>query len=219
MADGPIRVIVVDDHPVFAESLAAALSAAGVDVIAVADNGTRGVALAKADPPQVILMDYRLPDLAGAALLAALREAAPDAAILVLTASNDERTVIEAMEGGCTGYLTKDQRLEEVVRAIESAAAGEAVFPPAVLGRVLQRMRKDANPGRSETLTARELEVLQLMAEGLANQLIAKTLFLSLNTVRNHVRNVLAKLNAHSKLEAVAVATRSGLIEPPARDQ
>ena len=79
-------------------------------------------------------------------------------------------------------------------------------------------MRKDANPGRNETLTARELEVLQLMSEGLANQLIATKLFLSLNTVRNHVRNVLAKLNAHSKLEAVAIATRAGLIEPPARD-
>ena len=81
------------------------------------------------------------------------------------------------------------------------------MFPPAVLGRVLQRMRKDAQPGRNESLTARELEVLQLMSEGLANQLIAERLFLSLNTVRNHVRNVLAKLNAHSKLEAVAMAT------------
>jgi DNA-binding NarL/FixJ family response regulator len=215
MSGGNLRVLIVDDHAVFGQSLGAALAAYGFTVVAVESEGRRAVSRCVADPPDVVVMDYRLPDLGGADLLSALHAAAPAVAVVVLTASVDERTLQEAMDAGCSAFLTKDQSLEEVARSIRAAAGGEAVLPAALLGKMLERIRRGQNPGRSENLTAREIEVLELMAGGAANQAIANDLFLSLNTVRNHVRNVLSKLGAHSKLEAVAIATRRGIISPP----
>ncbi|MDH4145492.1 MAG: response regulator transcription factor [Acidimicrobiia bacterium] len=210
---GP-RVLVIDDHTVFAEALAAALIARDFVVTDIARTGAAALTAVTQSSPDVVLVDQRLPDVTGTELLRALRGAAPDAALVMLTAQRDERTVIAAVEAGCRGYVTKDQSLDELVDAVRRAAMGEVVLSPALLARVLPLLRSDP-PTRGELLTPRELEILELMSEGLSNRAIAGRLFLSVNTVRNHVRNMLAKLDAHSKLEAVAIATRRGLIAPP----
>jgi len=207
-------VLVIDDHTVFAEALAAALIARDFVVTDIARTGAAALTAVTQSSPDVVLVDQRLPDVTGTELLRALRGAAPDAALVMLTAQRDERTVIAAVEAGCRGYVTKDQSLDELVDAVRRAAMGEVVLSPALLARVLPLLRSDP-PTRGELLTPRELEILELMSEGLSNRAIAGRLFLSVNTVRNHVRNMLAKLDAHSKLEAVAIATRRGLIAPP----
>lgn len=210
----PVRVALIDDHAVFVQSLAAALATQpDLEVCGTATTARDGLALVDRCDPHVVLVDYRLPDSSGTELVAALRRRLPEAAVVVLTAVADERLVMDAIEAGCTGLLTKDQHLPEVLAAIRAAARGEAVLPPGLLNRMLPRLRRGER-GRAEALTDREREVLALMAEGLSNQAMADRLHLSLNTVRNHTRNVLGKLDAHSKLEAVSIATRRGLIAP-----
>ncbi len=209
-----VRVVLIDDHAVFVQSLAGALETQpDLEVCGTATTAKAGLELADRWEPHVVLVDYRLPDSSGTELVAALRHRLPESAIVVLTAVADERLVMDAVEAGCTGLLTKDQHLPEVLDAVRAAARGEAVLPPGLLNRMLPRLRRGER-GRAEALTDREREVLALMAEGLSNQAIADRLHLSLNTVRNHTRNVLGKLDAHSKLEAVSVAIRRGLIAP-----
>lgn len=207
-------MLLIDDHAVFVQSLAGALATqADLSVCGTATTAAGGVALADEHEPDIVIVDYRLPDSSDSQLVAGLRRRLPDAGIVVLTAMADERLVMDAIEAGCSGVLTKDQHLSEVLGALRAVRRGEAVRPAWAVGRVLPRLRHDR--GRSETLTERERQVLELMGDGLTNQAIAERLHLSINTVRNHTRNVLGKLGAHSKLEAVSVAIRHGLIAPP----
>jgi DNA-binding NarL/FixJ family response regulator len=136
----------------------------------------------------------------------------PDAQVVMVTSMEGEDIVVAAVEHGCAGYLLKSSPLPEVLEAVRAVARGESTISPAVLRRVLPRLRRDYQRVGA-TLTGREREVLALLADGLANAAIARQLGLSVNTVRNHVQNVLMKLNAHSKLEAVAVASREGLLD------
>ncbi|MFN0090878.1 MAG: response regulator [Acidimicrobiales bacterium] len=208
-----LRVMLVDDHVVFAETMAEALTAMGCTVVGLAHTAAEALELARRSPPDVALVDYRLPDDSGAGLILRLVAAAPDARVVVLTGSSDESTLLECIEAGCDAFVTKDQRLAEVFAAVQSAARGESVIPPALLAKVLPRVRRGGQGPRAG-LTAREREILSAMAAGLSNQAIAERFFLSIHTVRNHVANVLAKLGAHSRLEAVASATREGIIPP-----
>ncbi len=206
-----LRVIVVDDHAVFAQALAEALnSAPGLASAGATFSIASGIALAESVRPDVVVVDYRLPDGLGSDLIRTLRERLEGVRVVVLTAAADEAAFLDALEAGCAGYVTKDRPLEDVVAAVEAAAAVELAVSPALLGRVLPRLRGDAP--RGSQLTAREREILELVAEGHANKTIATKLGLRLNTVRNHVQNILTKLDAHSKLEAVAIATRQGMI-------
>jgi DNA-binding NarL/FixJ family response regulator len=204
-----IRVLVVDDHEVFASSLAHVLDVEpDLEVIAaVADE--RG-ALAHVAECDVVLCDYRLVETDGVALTRQLLERVPSVQVVMLTASTDEAVLVAALEAGCAGFVVKSQPLAEVLAAVRSAASGEPVISSQMLGRLLPRLAR--TPSTGPELTQREREVLDLMGEGGTNQAIADALYLSRDTVRNHVANILRKLDAHSKLEAVAIAHKRGLL-------
>jgi DNA-binding NarL/FixJ family response regulator len=212
-----LRVVIVDDHAVFAEALSAALELVdGVRTVGVAMTIADGVNVITACRPDVAVVDYTLPDGFGSELIERLGAADAAVPVVILTGVNDEAAFRDALEAGCAGYITKDRPLDELVGAVRAAALGEMAVSPALLGRVLPRLRgSDRAQGRP--LTPREAEILALVADGLSNKAIAAELGLRLHTVRNHVQNVLTKLGAHSKLEAVALATRAGLLAPPGR--
>ena len=206
-----IRLLVVDDHGVFATSVGRALSdEPDIEVVATASTAAeaREHVLQGVD---VVLCDYRLGDGDGATLAVELRERQPDVQVVMLTASEDDSVLLAAIDAGCCGFLTKSQPLEEVIAAVRAAAAGESVISPAMLARLLPRLGR--NPvSTSADMTPRELEVLEVMSKGGSNQVIADELFVSRDTIRNHVASILRKLDAHSKLEAVAVAAQRGII-------
>jgi DNA-binding NarL/FixJ family response regulator len=214
-ADEALSVVIVDDHAVFAQSLATALEEIdGVDPVGTAYSVADGLALIEELMPDVAVVDYRLRDGRGSDIVRALHDSAPAVRVVILTAAEDDAAFLDALEAGCAGYVTKDRPLEEVVAAVTAAAAGELAVAPAMLARALSQLPRDAD--RSGRLTPREREILELVAQGMSNKAIAAELSLRLNTVRNHVQNVLTKLDAHSKLEAVAIATREGIL-PDAR--
>jgi DNA-binding NarL/FixJ family response regulator len=209
----PLRVLIVDDHEVFADGLAALLSGEpDVAVAGIASGVADAGALAAQVRPDVVLMDYELLDGTGIEATLAVRSACPTASVVMLTSYSDDTVLLAAIEAGCSGFLTKHRAGREVVDAVRTAAAGEVLISPALLARLLPRLRREPIRAAS-ALTARELQVLELLAEGLSNHAIADRLSVSHNTVRNHVQNLLAKLDAHSRLEAVATAVRQGLVE------
>lgn len=213
--DEAIRVLIIDDHIVVAQSIAQVLSEhADIAVIDIAACGHEGVVRAARCDPTVVLIDYRLPDADGVAVAREIRAQDRDHMVVMLTGEADDRVLLAAIEAGCCGFVTKDQPVCDVVTAVRAAAAGEASIAPAMLARLLSRLRP-GQPRLARNLSARELEVLTLLAEGLSNQDIAARLFLSVYTVRNHVSALLVKLEAHSKLEAVATACREGIIRFP----
>lgn len=213
LGDG-IDVLIVDDHTVLAESLASALTEHGFQHVRTVDTVSGSLTAVRERRPDVVLMDFRLPDGEGTKAAASIKEEFPSTKVIMLTAEVHESIVIQAIEAGCSGYLLKNSRVEEVVDALRSAHEGEALISPAMLARILPRLSSSGGRGRFE-LSGREMEVLGLVAEGLSNQAIADSLVLSTNTVRNHVQRILSKLGVHSKLEAVAVATRHGLLRTP----
>ena len=213
-ADSPIRVALVDDHALFSQTLSMALGAyEDVEIIGRADRLAAGCALVAQHHPDVVLMDYRLPDGDGVSGAHRIKELSPESKVVILTAVEDEAVLAAAIEAGCAGFLTKTASVEELISAVRQAAAGEAVISPALLVRLLPRLHRREQPTRFE-LTPRELDVLKLLAAGLSNAAIADDLTLSVNTVRNHVANLLMKLGVHSKLEALSVAVREGLVAP-----
>jgi len=210
--NSPISVLIVDDHEMFAQSLARMLEIE--DDIVVAGTA-RGVADAREavlrDPPNIVLMDYYLGDGDGAAATTAIKAESPTTKVVMLTGVSDDTVLLAAIEAGCSGFVSKTNAVEEVVAAVRAAHAGEALISPALLARLLPKLRRTTDTAGTE-LTSRELEVLVLLSQGLANQAIAEKLTVSVHTVRNHVQNILTKLKAHSKLEAVAIAVKKGLI-------
>jgi DNA-binding NarL/FixJ family response regulator len=212
----PIRVLVIDDHGLVAETLKATLSEQeGIAVVGLASNGEDGINLAVSLTPDVALVDFRLPDMTGAEVIRALSEKVPSCRCVVLTGSGQDRALLDSLDAGAIGFLTKHQRFSEVVAAVRAAAIGEATVSPALLGRVLPVLRSGSDPGK---LTPREREVLELMASGKPNNEIAEALFVSVNTIRNHVANILTKLGARTRVEAVAIATREGVVTPGGAD-
>jgi DNA-binding NarL/FixJ family response regulator len=207
-----ISVLVADDHRMFAESVARILEdEEDMRVVAICHSSLEAVTLAGTKQPDVAIVDYRLPDADGAVTARGIRSISPRTQVVMITASSDERLLVSAIEAGCTGFLTKDKAASELVASVRHAHAGEAYINPRLLAGLLRRMDR-TQPGLGSDLTGREREVLTLLGDGLTNRAIADKLFLSLNTVRNHVQNVLTKLEAHSKLEAVTKATRAGLL-------
>jgi DNA-binding NarL/FixJ family response regulator len=215
---GAVAVLIVDDHRMFAESLARLLSdEEDITILGIADNGADAIRLADQLTPGVALVDYQMPGLDGLAIAAEIKKREPRNMVVMLTGSTDDRVVLAAIEAGCSGFLTKDRAASEVADAVRLAAAGEALISPALLARLLPQLnRTHREPGCD--LTTREHEILALVVTGSANKVIAAELFLSVNTVRNCVQSILTKLGAHSRLEAVAIAVRAGILEYPPGD-
>ncbi|MCU1374683.1 MAG: putative NarL family two-component response regulator [Actinomycetia bacterium] len=207
----PVRVLLCDDHLVFAEALASLLIADGIEVVDLVGRVADAVAAAVAHRPDVVLMDYELPDGNGVSACLAIKAVVPEAKVVLLTSNADEDVLVAAIEAGASGFVTKHKPAAEVTAAIRAAAGGEMLVSSDMLARLLPRMhRQDRKSGYD--LTARELEVLELLAEGTPNHELAARMGISRNTVRNHVQNLLTKLGVHSRLEAVALATREGLL-------
>ncbi len=216
MPDAPaVRVAIVDDHHMFAESLSHVLALdPDLEVVGVARDSADALDLIERTSPDVALVDYRLPGRDGVALTSDIKDRQPDVHVVMLTGLRDERVLVAAIEAGVSGFLTKDLAVEDVVGAVRAAAAGEALVEPDLLARLLPRLARADDPMAVE-LTTRERELLLRVAQGGTNNAIAHELHLSVNTIRNYVQALLTKLDAHSKLEAVAIATRAGLIEHP----
>jgi DNA-binding NarL/FixJ family response regulator len=222
MTPDTIRVLLVDDQALLTDSLARLLAAEpDIDVVGVAATVAEARTLSR-DPMDVVLMDYRLPDGTGAEATRSIKTRWPDARVVMLTAVADDETVLESIQAGADGYLTKDRAVEDVVAAVRDAAAGETLLPRSVILGIAQRVAiaRDRGPERPtyEPLTARELEVLHALAEGMTTPAICDRLDISRNTLRTHVQNIMTKLHAHSKLEAVTVALRLRIIDPPRID-
>ena len=208
----PLTVAIVEDHAMVAEGLASALEVdPELAVVGIAGNLAEALELVRSRRPDVVLMDYRLPDGDGASGTADVKATSPETQVVMLTAMGGQDVLARAIEAGCSGFLHKTKPISDVRMALRRAGSGEALFAPDALADVVGRLRDRGAP-LGPALTARELQVLTLLAEGASTDQIAADLFLSLHTVRNHVRNILGKLGAHSKLEAVAVATREGIV-------
>ncbi len=205
-----LRVLVVDDERLFAELMRVALSSApDIEVVGVLHDVATTLAQAPALRPSVVLTDYHLPDGTGADVARALRRSAPDVSVVVLTGDPSSGTLADVARSGAVGHLTKARGLDEVVGAVRAAASGEILFAPGELQRLLvDRTERQLD----EPLTARELEVLRVLASGVSTSAGADLLGISTATLRAHVQAILRKLGAHSRLEAVAEAARLGLI-------
>jgi DNA-binding NarL/FixJ family response regulator len=215
-----IRVLVVDDQELFRRGLTMLLSVEDdIEVVGEASDGSAAAPMAASTAPDVILMDVRMPKLTGIEACIAMKDAAPHARIIMLTASDEEADLYEAVKNGASGYLLKDSSIDEVAQAVRVVADGQSLISPSMAIKLLdefkQMSRSDRNTVPTPRLTERELEVLRLVATGLNNREIAKQLFISENTVKNHVRNILEKLQLHSRMEAVMYAVREKLLDIP----
>ncbi len=212
---GAITVVVCDDHLVLAQGLAAMLAAEG-DIVVAGVVGTVAdlVATVNLHQPDVVLVDYELPDGDGVAVTATLKAAYPDVQVVMLTSYTNQAVLVAALEAGCSGYLTKHSAAHVVADAVRQAAAGEAIITASLLHQLLPQLATTGRPAAS-VLTGREVEVLELLADGVSGQAIAERLYLAPNTVRNHVQAILQKLGVHSRLQAVAVAVQQGIIRRP----
>lgn len=207
-----ITVAVVDDHLMVAEMLSLVItSQPDMRMVGVASGVVEALALIASEKPRVVLMDFGLPDGNGIEAVRKIVESWPATNVVMLSGGDVHDLLARAIEAGCVGYLAKDRPVEDVISAIRSAARGELLFSAAELSKLLDHMRRTNNQN-AEWLTTRELEVLKLLAKGNSTEGIASQLFISINTVRNHVGRILNKLGAHSKLEAVAIAARDQLI-------
>jgi DNA-binding NarL/FixJ family response regulator len=200
--------MVVDDHPMWRDAVERDLSDAGFDVVAVAADGREAMARFPAARPDVVLLDLHIPGPDGVAVTAAIARQAPEARVLILSASGEQSDVLAAVKAGATGYLVKSASREELLDAVRRVAEGDPVFTPGLAGLVLGEFQRDPE---QTPLTDRETEVLKLVAKGLSYRQIAERLVLSHRTVQNHVQNTLGKLQMHNRVELTRYAIEQGL--------
>ena len=206
-----IRVLLVDDHPVVRSGLAGLLGGeTDIEVVGEADDGAQGVALAADLRPDLVLMDLRMPGMDGASATLAITSAGT-ARVLVLTTYDTDADILRAVEAGATGYLLKDTPREQLVDAVRAAARGETVLAPPLAAKLMRQVRG------GDQLTPRELEVLQLVAQGRSNPEIARELFIGEATVKTHLLHVFDKLGVDDRTRAVTVAMERGILTTPGR--
>jgi DNA-binding NarL/FixJ family response regulator len=215
-----VRILIADDHSLFRDGLRSLLLAEGHEVIGEAKNGREAVDLARTLKPDLVLMDLQMPELDGIAATRELSAAVPEIKIVILTASEEEAKLFDAIKSGAQGYLLKNLEADTFFEMLERAHRGEPALTPQLARKLLQEFAKPPEAAapvtEQETLTAREREVLELMVEGVtSNRKLAKRLGLSENTVKFHVRNILDKLRLHNRAEVVGYALRHGIVEQP----
>jgi DNA-binding NarL/FixJ family response regulator len=210
----PVRVMVVDDHPIWRDAVARDLAEAGYDVTAVVGEGAQAVRVAPAARPDVVILDLRLPDLSGVEVARRLIAADPAIRVLMLSAGGEQQDVLDALTAGALGYLVKSAKPAELVEAVARTAAGDPVFTVGLSGLVLGDYPRfaaaSAPPVDPPRLTGRETEVLRLVAQGLSYKQIAERLVISHRTVQNHVQNTLGKLQLHNRVELTRYAIEHG---------
>ncbi len=214
-----MRILIADDHALFRDGLRSLLLAQGHEVIGEAKNGREAVELARQLRPDLLLMDVQMPELDGIAATRIISAEMPEMKVVILTASEEEAKLFDAIKSGAQGYLLKNLEAETFFDLLDRAARGEPALTPALARKLLQEFAKPPEPAapaptEEETLTAREREVLELMVEGVtSNRKLAKHLGLSENTVKFHVRNILDKLRLHNRAEAVGYALRKRIAD------
>lgn len=214
-----VQVLIVQDHPLLASAIAMVFEAHGdFAVVGVAGNGADAVKAAVESPPDVVLMDFRLPDVSGPAAAAMIQAACPSAAIVFHSADESETALLDAVDAGAIAYLTKDATADQLVEAARRASKGEVLIPVGLFARALARQRTEVVHKRERErlisqFTPRELDILGLLAKGMDTQDMSDRLGIAPHTVEWHVRHVIEKLQVHSKLQAVIAAVRNGLIE------
>ena len=210
-----MRILIADDHALFRDGLRSLLTAQGHEVVGEAKNGKQAVAMAKEIAPDLVLMDLSMPEMDGIAATKLLTAEMPNVRVVILTASESDTTLFEAIKSGAQGYLIKNLEADDFFALLDRASNGEPAFTPALARRLLVEFAKpEEKPAATEqdSLTDREREVLELMVEGVvSNRKLAKRLDLSENTVKFHVRNILDKLRLHNRAEAVGYALRKKL--------
>ncbi|MDP9070429.1 MAG: response regulator transcription factor [Actinomycetota bacterium] len=218
------RVLIADDQALFRRGLYVVLgSEDGIEVVAEAENGDEATEKARELAPDVVLMDVRMPRMNGIEATRQIRADLPTTKILMLTVSDEEDDLYEAIKAGANGYLLKEISVEEVADAIHAVVRGESLISPSMASKllnefnVLVKRADDKQQYSAPSLTAREIEVLRLVAKGMSNREIAEELYISENTVKNHVRNILEKLHLHNRMEAVMYAMRERLLDLPGR--
>ncbi|ADP84028.1 response regulator [Pseudofrankia inefficax] len=218
--ENPIRVLIVDDHALFRRGLEMVLAQEpDIEVVGEAADGSEAVTMAGEMAPDIVLMDVRMPRRGGIDATSAIKEAVPSAKIVMLTISDEEADLYDAIKAGAMGYLLKEISIDEVAADIRAVYNGQSLISPSMASKLLSEFasmikNKDDRPQLpTPRLTDREMEVLRLVAKGLNNRDIAKQLFISENTVKNHIRNILEKLQLHSRMEAVVYAVREKLLE------
>ena len=214
-----MRILIADDHTLFRDGLRSLLGAQGHEVVGEAKNGREAVKLARELKPDLVLMDLTMPEVDGLAATRLISAEMPGARVIILTASDEDAKLFEAIKSGAQGYLLKNLEADDFFAMLDRAAEGEPALTPGLARKLLTEFAKPA-PAAPETtdpdaLTAREREVLELMVEGVtSNRKLAKRLNLSENTVKFHVRNILDKLRLHNRAEVVAYAVRHKIVEP-----
>lgn len=215
----PIRVLVADDHAIFRDGILTALSGdSDIEVVGEASGGKEAVAKALELKPDVVLMDLSMPQMGGLAATERIVADNQNIAVVIVTASDGERDLVNAIKIGARGYLIKDCSRNDLVRAVKAAHAGEALLSPRVAAELMAEFKNTLSEAEAETsglldrLTDREIEVTRLLAAGLDNKQIAKKLYVSEGTVKNHVSNLLTKLQLENRIQAAALAAREGLV-------
>jgi DNA-binding NarL/FixJ family response regulator len=222
-AEARLRVMVVDDHPMWRDAVERDLQDAGFDVVAVAADGHQAIARFPAARPQVVVLDLQIPGPSGVEVTADVLSRDPSARVLILSASGEQRDVLEAVKAGATGYLVKSASRQELVEAVRRVGAGDSVFTPGLAGLVLGEFRRmieggDEEPEPENALSARETEILKMVAKGMSYKQIADRLVLSHRTVQNHVQNTLRKLQLHNRVELTRYVIEQGLDDTDAAE-